>query len=119
MNYLLDHEFKALQKRTSPRRRSRFTVTFCPVGSREFRVGQCLDIGGGGMLLKIPAFEPLPEHLTLQFRLPCADGETMQLCGRVMRSEPCETDADSLEIALCFERLTVAQGMTLCAFLSE
>jgi hypothetical protein len=71
------------------------------------------------MCLRIPVFEPLPERLTLQFRLPCADGGMMELQGRVVRVTQYESDEDSLEVAVCFEKLTVAQGMTIAAFLSE
>ncbi len=107
------------QMRSTPRRRSRFAVGFRPVDSPTLRTGHCLDIGGGGMRLRVPALDPLPERLALQFSLPFEPNETLELQGRVIRAIPCERGAAQMEVALCFERLTVTQGMAIARFLSE
>ena len=107
------------QMRSTPRRRSQFDVAFRPIDSPTRETGHCLDIGGGGMRLQIPMMEPLPEHLTLQFCLPSAPAEPLELQGRIIRAVPCERGAAQWEVALCFERLTVDQGMAIARFLSE
>ncbi len=107
------------QMRSTPRRRSRFVVAFRPVDSPTLKTGHCLDIGGGGMRLRVPALEPLPKRFAVQFCLPSEPSETLELQGRIIRATLCERGATQMEIALCFERLTVAQGMAIARFLSE
>jgi len=106
------------QMRSTPRRRSRFSVSVCRVGSVLSVSGQCLNIGGGGMRLRVPTFDPLPERLTLQFGLPPERSDVLELQGRIIRAVPCKRGKGQMEVALCFERLTVSQGMAIAQFLS-
>ena len=106
------------QMRSTPRRRSRFSVSVCAAGSSVPMVGQCLDIGGGGMRLRVPALDPMPVHLMLQFGLPPESAAILELQGRIIRAVPCERGEGHMEVALCFERLTVSQGMAIAQFLS-
>lgn len=106
------------QMRSTPRRRSRFAVSVYALGSSVLLLGQCLDIGGGGMRLRVPALDPMPVHLILQFGLPEGTDEILELQGRIIRAVPCGRGEGQMEVALCFERLTVSQGMAIAEFLS-
>ncbi|HLV80484.1 MAG TPA: PilZ domain-containing protein [Chthonomonadaceae bacterium] len=119
------------QRRAVPRRAARFPVQFAPLESasaaepqeQAWQCGQCLDISCAGMRLRVPLQPALPERFLLRFTLPApAGGETPSpafcLQGRLLRARPLGRQADAVEIALKFEKLTPAQGLALSALLS-
>lgn len=127
------------ERRSLPRRARRFPVHFCmpedrvPAGAEEgipkeqWREGWSVDIGGGGIRFRTQYSAPFPNHILIQFTLPCdapaiaGSREYRQkfcLQGRVLRTAPCGRHAEDQEVAVHFERLTVAEGCALAAYLS-
>jgi hypothetical protein len=125
----------APQRRNTPRRRGRFVVRYLPLGmSEEPGVSEegawlrawCVDIGGGGMRLRLPKGTALPERLALRFSLPprsekktLAARREFDVLGRVLRCEPTGQRGDAVELAIKFHRLSVEDGLALSAFLCE
>lgn len=119
-----------VQRRNLPRRKLRFPVQFrsacddamedeSDVPAETFS-GWCVDIGGGGMRLRTDRLIDVPARLSLQFRLPISGGaggtaQEREFClyARVIRAQVCGRHSDSMEIALRFERLPVADGLVL------
>lgn len=124
----------AAQRRTTPRREVRFAVRYHPMNldnpsllpetEGAWQEGWCLDIGGGGMRMRAPLPASIPERLHLQFCLPTRpDTETdkparlFRLMGRVVRAERCGRFRESIDMAIRFERLSVADGLAIAAFI--
>lgn len=119
-----------VQRRTIPRQRIGF-----PVHLREIAGGatsgaaprnglpvlaRCVDIGAGGMRVRTAKQADLPARMHLEFSLPTTDddrgAETSRqfyLTGRVIRALPQGRNGDNLDIAFCFEGLSVREGMAL------
>ena len=119
------------QRRAVPRRAARFPVQFLPLertSSAEpeeeaWQCGQCLDISGAGMRLRIPHQPALPEHFLLRFALPLPSGgddgsRVFCLQGRLLRARPIGRQAMDIEIAVKFEKLSPEEGLALSALLA-
>jgi hypothetical protein len=123
-----------VQRRTTPRRKLRFPVYMQPLASADstdkrptgdLLSGWCMDIGGGGIRIRTPRLETIPDRMLLEFHLPVSSGisgssrqHKFSLWGRVIRAAVCGRHSDTMEIALHFERLTVADGLVLKTLLS-
>ena len=113
------------QRRDSPRRKGKFAVSFRPASRDEkqddWQVGWCLDIGGGGIRIRVPRVESFAERLELEFTpsfgAVVSESASFRLTGRTLRSEPYGRHSDQLEVALKFESLSVEDGMALASFL--
>ncbi len=120
-----------VQRRMLPRRRIGFLVHLhaaaeaaAPCESAD-QWGQpilarCVDIGAGGIRVRTPKLDNLPTRMRLEFCLPVSDGEhgveaTHKFClaGRVIRALPQGRNGDNMDIAFCFEGLSVRDGMAL------
>jgi hypothetical protein len=124
----------AHQRRSTPRRRTRFQVSYLPQSATEGTTlplegewlrAWCVDIGGGGMRLHLAKPLCLPERLTLRFTLPSRAGEssksprrTLEVQGHVLRCKAYGRRGDHIELAITFQRLSVEDGMALSSFLS-
>ena len=125
-----------VQRRTIPRQRIGFPVHLREiVGSANSDVvsgdgspvlARCVDIGAGGMRVRTSKRSNLPSRMHLEFCLPVTDevqiAETSRqfyLTGRVIRALPQGRDGDNLDIAFCFEGLSVREGMALHNLLSQ
>ncbi|HLK57669.1 MAG TPA: PilZ domain-containing protein [Chthonomonadaceae bacterium] len=121
------------QQRLSPRRTAQCDILFYSLDPEHTGAevpegdvwvqGVCVDIGGGGLRLRAPASFTPPKRLALRFTLAPPDsdeaaGREFRLQGRVLRITPTKHDADSQEIAVRFEHLSVAEGMALAACLA-
>jgi hypothetical protein len=131
------------QRRTTPRRRTRFAVRYRPADARSVRAsGQsrteemseasewlsasCVDVSGGGMRLNADRLAPAPHYILLRFSLPsgAGDSETKKssyaFCvpGHVLRYTDSGRRAGRVEMVVKFECLSVEEGMALDAFLA-
>lgn len=120
-----------VQRRTLPRRKLRFRVHLqelphnsAPDGpiddGPETIPAWCVDIGAGGICVRTAKLDRVPARMRIEFCLPVSDGthgveETHKFClnGRVIRSVPHGRHGDSMEVAFCFEGLSVRDGMAL------
>ena len=117
------------QQRVSPRRHVHFDVHFRVLDQEStatetpqpdvWEQGTCVDIGGGGLCMRIPHRSTYPKRVEVRFTLPTTQSEKIPgpeftLRGRVLRTT---THALGQEVALRFERLSVAQGMALATYL--
>jgi hypothetical protein len=120
-----------VQRRTLPRRKLKFRVQVHPApvtgdesavpgSSAEPVLAWCMDIGAGGIRIRTDKLATVPPRLGLEFCLPVSDGangvETSHkfcLVGRVIRTMPHGRHGTGIEIALCFEGLSVRDGMVL------
>lgn len=131
-----------LQMREQPRRRLCFPVEYElltadePAGvseeasaereawwkARTWLPGLCLDIGGGGMRLRVPLTAGLSSRIALRFSLPVTDTDAEAAClhltGRVLRKEPGRRQAGEMELAVKFERLAAEHGLALAVLMS-
>jgi len=122
-----------VQRRVPPRRRLGFPVELrvldCEEGTEE-SLGQaiaasCVDVGAGGIRVRTSKLEAVPSRMQLEFCLPVADEmngaeEWYRFClaGRVLRTVAQGGQEDNLDIAFCFEALSVRDGMALHNLLS-
>jgi hypothetical protein len=124
----------AHQRRGTPRRRSRFAVSYLPLSATQGSTlpeeemwlrAWCVDVGGGGMRLHLAKPLCIPERLALRFTLPLRSGEpstssrrVLEVEGRVLRCTAYGRRGDHIELAIKFQRLSVEDGMALSAFLA-
>jgi hypothetical protein len=125
----------APQRRSTPRRRGRFAVQYLPLGFTDiapaaedgaWQRGWCVDIGGGGMRLRLPQGATVPERLALRFTLPkgretrtVSSRREFDVLGIVLRQSASGNRDGSLELAIKFQRLSIEDGLALSAFLCE
>jgi hypothetical protein len=120
-----------VQRRLSPRRRIGFPVELhvssgagTPIQTSEPGaepiLARCVDIGAGGIRVRTAKLANLPARMRLEFCLPITDGDQghgathkFNLAGRVIRALPQGRHGDNLDIAFCFEGLSVRDGMAL------
>jgi hypothetical protein len=125
-----------VQRRTLPRRKLKFPVRLRVLcanetleDSSEVRPevlpGWCVDIGAGGVRIRINRLITVPERMQIEFCLPVSDGahgveaaHAFCLPGRVIRAQPHGRHGDSMELALHFERISVRDGMILRSLLA-
>ena len=119
-----------VQRRVLPRRKLRFAVQFRSACDEieedssdvpaETISGTCADIGAGGMRIRTHTLVNTPARIALSFRLPVSGGangldEEREFClfARVIRADVCGRHNDCMDIAVRFERLSVADGLVL------
>jgi hypothetical protein len=121
-----------VQRRTLPRRNLRMRVQLhsmpgeAPLSDAPDDapppplLAWCVDIGAGGMRIRTARLKTVPARMRLEFSLPVSDGthgiepqHDFCLVARVIRSAPHGRHGDALEIAMCFEGLSVRDGMVL------
>ena len=120
-----------VQRRMLPRRRIGFPVHLhetieaaarseTPDPGAEPILAQCVDIGAGGIRVRTEKLANLPARMQLEFCLPIRDGEhgveashRFCLTGRVIRALPQGRHGNNMDIAFCFEGLSVRDGMAL------
>ena len=119
-----------VQRRARPRRRLGFRVDLrgaCgpdaaegPAEPSNAIVAWCLDVGAGGIRVRTGRLATVPPRMRLEFCLPAADGDSgaeashkFSLAGRVIRALPQGRGGEGMDIALCFEGLSVRDGMAL------
>ncbi len=91
-----------------------------PVEMPEPIIARCVDIGAGGMRVRIPKLNAMPARMRQEFCMALPREESGQerlhhfcLAGRVIRALPQGRHADNLDVAFCFEGLTVRDGLAL------
>lgn len=114
------------QRRSGPRRRTRFAVSYRPISAAggmepEWRRAWCVDVSASGMRLRADRIDPMPERLQLEFTLPSGKAATsaprlFRVRGHLLRVEVSRRCAENIEMAVKFERLSVEDGRELSAF---
>lgn len=125
-----------VQRRTLPRRKLRFRVHLRPdirseaVPADVDNVTEpipawCVDIGAGGLRIRTGKVQKIPQHLSIDFCVPInsSQGEVERshrfcVAGRVVRATPAGRHGDDVEVAICFEGISVRDGMALQELLS-
>lgn len=122
-----------IQRRSVPRRRLGFPVELrgisdsepTAIPASEAIVGCCIDVGAGGIRVRTSQLLEVPKRMRLEFSLPVSDGtlgieanHRFCLSGRVIHTLPQGAHGDDMDIAFCFEGLSVRDGMALHHLLS-
>jgi len=121
----------SVERRQRPRRKIGFPVYLYEAATSPAQeensnepaepiVARCMDIGAGGIRVRIPKVSTMPARMRLEFCVPVNGGNPEAshlhrfcLSGRVIRALPQGRYADNLDVAFCFEELSVRDGLAL------
>ena len=118
----------SVQRRAQPRRKFGFPVELREINGPdalaepgpEAIVASCVDVGAGGMRVRTNRLAEVPTRMHLEFCLPTTKGPVgsgtshrFSLAGRVIRADSQGGDGGDMDIAFCFEGLSVRDGMAL------
>ncbi|MCS6774967.1 MAG: PilZ domain-containing protein [Chloroherpetonaceae bacterium] len=121
----------AVERRRSPRCQTRFLVRYLPLSAEgtpvsagsEWLRAWCVDLGVGGMRLRLARPLCVPDRLILRFSLPGSGASaprklrrTFQLKGRVLRCTACGPRGSHVEMAISFQGISVQDGLALSAY---
>lgn len=121
----------AVERRRGPRCQTRFLVRYLPLSAggtpasadSEWLRAWCVDLGVGGMRLRLARPLCVPERLILRFSLPGSGASTprklrraFQLKGRVLRCTACGPRGSHVEMAVSFQEISVQDGLALSAY---
>ncbi|HLJ55988.1 MAG TPA: hypothetical protein VKT77_13195 [Chthonomonadaceae bacterium] len=122
------------QRRIAPRRRIGFPVHLYEAHDRPNSgdghtaapiLARCVDIGAGGIRVRTQRLAHVPSRMRLEFCLPASERDggaesahRFILAGRVIRALPQGRYGDHMDIAFCFEGLSVRDGMALHTLLA-
>ncbi len=120
-----------VQRRSLPRKKLRLRVRLRPAdeltamaNGSDVKLNEisawCVDIGAGGMRVRTNQLDVVPERIRVDFCVPLQDSrpgldDSQEFCllGRVIRAVPRGRHGDDMEIALCFDGLSVRDGLAL------